>query len=414
MSSLFATIFVNALLISPFFLTGENVQSITAQTAENDSLITYNTTDDSELLKESFFAISLGSNCMPSIHLRNSPLHKRSFPFDVCATPFKALYEIIENDFVDFLNLEYLFAPDAENDLTVTNLKYNFQIAHTFTPTNWINSEHGFHPANTDGESECTHVLNTYERRIKRFIDVMNSGIPVYLFRLDRENEIQLSDTGENNDAIENSKNQAEMLDALLKKKFPNANFQLIYFYELTNKSSQYWDLINNIIYFYPQEKTINTTNENDVPSFSNLFTNLVSYLQEKDDELSESEKEFIINCIEIGQNKSIEFFYEDLDFTHKMQAQLAKIPQIKLLKFAFSNPGLRESMQSIFSQELKNNLMLMLFDIEVDKIKNKKLLSHYISTISHEFKLEKEKISYFINQKDYNGLFLYINSSFN
>jgi len=69
--------------------------------------------------------ISLGFNCTPAIYGVENNLRKRkadgylTCPFDKCVSYFPGVVQCIEEDFKDFLNLEYLQLIDIPFDYSI-------------------------------------------------------------------------------------------------------------------------------------------------------------------------------------------------------------------------------------------------------------------------------------------------------
>lgn len=184
-----------------------------------------------QLKNEPFIAVSLGYNCVPALHLRDYGLRLRSFPFDWNITPFDAMYAILEHDFEGFLDLQNLAINKEEN--TVYNKRYQFKLNHDFEIADWAESSDGLVPVAPESLKKYQKVLAYYARRIARFYDIFELGIPIYLFR-----------------RMISSK-QALQLNSLLKHKFPNAQFTLVCIQDEQFDDAQTWrDMPENIIYY--------------------------------------------------------------------------------------------------------------------------------------------------------------------
>jgi hypothetical protein len=213
-----------------------------------------------ELQQEKFIAISLGSNCFPANHLRDHDLHVRSFPFDWNVTLFESLYSLIENDFEGYFDLEKM---EILTDDCVLNKKYGFHFYHQFDIKEWYNTDRGM-KADTMGLYLST--LEKYQRRVERFCHIMNSGLPVFLFRFEQINQ-----------------EQAQQLQSLLQRKFPQSNFTLICIDEKdTDKNTGNpiveWEPKNGIIHHILNPEFDLNEKPNGIekhPAFSQLFTKL-------------------------------------------------------------------------------------------------------------------------------------------
>jgi hypothetical protein len=170
--------------------------------------------------EKKFITISLGCNCNPAKFTRHYGIRTFAFPFDWCFTPYKALYNFINNDFKDYLKKENLvpsskkyfssYLQDFFNQLNcaevseyhtwVLDKEFGSIFIHDFSNNSFskIRSEHEFN-------------YNKYWRRIKRLYEATASGKHIYFIRYHHI-----------------TKQEACDLCQLLKNKFPKTNFTLI------------------------------------------------------------------------------------------------------------------------------------------------------------------------------------------
>ena len=137
--------------------------------------------------------ISLGETCNVATALKDHNLRKQSLPFDWNITPFYSLLSILDDDFQDFLNPNYLVLRDDER--TVINTKYGIEFAHDF-PTNIpdpphdnLHTEHSlnslcsFHPIRSNFLDYLPEVQEKYKRRIDRLYGILQGTDDVIFIR---------------------------------------------------------------------------------------------------------------------------------------------------------------------------------------------------------------------------------------
>lgn len=127
--------------------------------------------------------ISLGKSCYTSMFI--SELAKQDnktynrYVFDWLGTPMWSICKLIEDDFVDLNNPEFLVYKNhfaTKNESYVTNTKYNIIFAHDYNRyVNKILPE------------QFAHVKAKYDDRAQRFRDVLASGKRILFFRLERD-----------------------------------------------------------------------------------------------------------------------------------------------------------------------------------------------------------------------------------
>ncbi len=159
--------------------------------------------------KYDVLCVSLGFNCTVALNFNQNQIRLLAFPFDWIMTSFTGLCELIENNFIDFLNPMYLRQG-------VFNTKYNIGMPHDF-PT----KDRG------DGVHEIVHnfldflpdVNEKYQRRIERFYNVCNLANKVYFFRIKANWKF---------DKDPQNLTSVIKLRNILIKKFPYDNWELI------------------------------------------------------------------------------------------------------------------------------------------------------------------------------------------
>ena len=100
--------------------------------------------------------ISLGHFCSPAMEFERLGCRKYSFPFDWLITPdFNIVIDLIENNFADFLNEEYLYQI-KQYPSYYRNIKYNIDFYHDFSPLKSF-------------DSQISEVSEKYQPRNQRF-----------------------------------------------------------------------------------------------------------------------------------------------------------------------------------------------------------------------------------------------------
>lgn len=183
-------------------------------------------------LDSDFITISLGCSCGVALFTRLHTIRYFASPFDWCITPYPALYNFIKSDFKDFLKKENMvtsarshFSPylvnffheyeylgymqESESPFWTLDKEAGMFSIHDF-PDNSLESINQYH--------ESVHAK--YQRRIKRFYDMIHSGKHVYFIRY-----------------LDITKSQACELCQLLNSKFPEISFTLIV---IGNKAAEF------------------------------------------------------------------------------------------------------------------------------------------------------------------------------
>lgn len=118
----------------------------------------------SKIIFEKF--ISLGSFCSPALWIKELGLRNCSYPLDWVLTPqLRRTNDLIENNFIDFLEIKHLVAMDELKSITLNmqNTKYNIRFVHDFSKDIAV-------------ENQLSDVKAKYDRRINRFYETLHSG----------------------------------------------------------------------------------------------------------------------------------------------------------------------------------------------------------------------------------------------
>lgn len=111
-------------------------------------------------MKKYKYIVSLGHFCSPAMEFDKINKRQFSLPFDWLITPaLSTVMELIQNEFPDFLNAEYLF--QFQNAAQCyKNTKTNISFYHDFSAFKSLDSQMG-------------EVTQKYNRRIQRFYDII-------------------------------------------------------------------------------------------------------------------------------------------------------------------------------------------------------------------------------------------------
>ena len=110
-------------------------------------------------------AISLGFFCSVSSELKRIGIRKASYPFDWVISEFETVLNLIENNFIGFLDENQLIVDKDEKEFektyVVKNIKNNIKFFHDFANGNSISTQ-------------IDRVKEKYNRRIERFYQSIN------------------------------------------------------------------------------------------------------------------------------------------------------------------------------------------------------------------------------------------------
>jgi hypothetical protein len=142
--------------------------------------------------------IPFGNDCCLAHQLTMHNYRKFALPFDWIKSDLKNIINCIQNNFTDFLELNFLQKKNYSDNFPLLN---NEEILNTI-PTNTlrvVNTKYNFnfvHEFQYDIISEYQTILNKYNRRIERFINLMmNVNIQKILVNIGKLNEKKYEDT---------------------------------------------------------------------------------------------------------------------------------------------------------------------------------------------------------------------------
>lgn len=169
-----------------------------------------------ELFRERVLFISLGSACDPTTLLQNFDLRKAAFPFDWNVTLDGAkLTELLERDFSDFLNEEFLALIDFGNGIGLYHKYYHIEFVHDGV---WSAERYAF---------DMDQMKSKYQRRIDRFRKLREYRGKVYFLRYAYPHDLAPRQY-QGQEIKEITDEDSYKLCAALKSYFPHLNFTLL------------------------------------------------------------------------------------------------------------------------------------------------------------------------------------------
>lgn len=128
--------------------------------------------------------VAFGTDCLLPLQLRTMGLHKESMPLDWCRymgnkkTVLEENINITCNNFLDLFNKEYIEVRDPTNEVDHGILLYNTKLDFRF--------KHELFEGQ-DFDTEYPKILEKYNRRIKRFLNALNSTEEVIIVHMSYE-----------------------------------------------------------------------------------------------------------------------------------------------------------------------------------------------------------------------------------
>jgi hypothetical protein len=173
-----------------------------------------------ELKKKYDKIISLGSNCYLKFFLNHIKYSQETYFFDYLGSPMWSVYELIKNNFDDVFNFD-----DYSSELIIkghprisTNMKYNLKFKHSLYDLK----------TGRNGR-EFVKFKETYERRIKRFQELLSSSDNVLFIRFEemKENRIINQSFNEKNKISELE--YIKLFSLFITSNFPNLKFKILF-----------------------------------------------------------------------------------------------------------------------------------------------------------------------------------------
>ena len=141
--------------------------------------------------------VNLGGDCQPQYQMKTNKLRPCALPFDYLITPFDSLYKILEERFEGFLKPENFMLKVNGKEKWVEDKAYGTRLIHDF-------------PLNEKFLDEYEKVRSKYQRRIDRFLNILDKSKKVLFIRKRITRE------------------QAIKLDALISRLYPHLEYALV------------------------------------------------------------------------------------------------------------------------------------------------------------------------------------------
>jgi hypothetical protein len=123
--------------------------------------------------------IPLGSDCFVAYQLQKHGLRKAAYPFDWIISDIKGIELCILNDFSNFIDKEYLVCKGKSNSFPHLDEDYCELDADNYSTIKMKHTLYNFvfpHDFKDDfSNDDFEHIVNKYNRRIKRFYNIMCS-----------------------------------------------------------------------------------------------------------------------------------------------------------------------------------------------------------------------------------------------
>lgn len=123
--------------------------------------------------------ISLGTNCAISYQLKKYGLRKEAYPFDWCNVNFKNLLNVLENNFIDY------------NELEIKKFSTNHLHIDTSIGTYILKNKYGITFAHEVLDNSTLDLFSdTLSRRIERFKNLTDNQTKIVFIRIELEEKI--------------------------------------------------------------------------------------------------------------------------------------------------------------------------------------------------------------------------------
>jgi len=214
--------------------------------------------------------VSLGYTCHPSMFIsalgyQDNKFYDR-YVFDWTGSPMWSICKLIEEDFADLNTKEFFVYKNhftGKEESYMTNTKYNIIFAHDYQ--------------NTMTDDHHKDIKEKYDRRIKRFKDLLLSGKEILFIRVERDRPrvIHFPEYG----ITEPEKFYVEKFSRMMKSR--GVSFKILYF---TTSYPKAWDPVNKICYvqFKKKNPDIAITSDKIMDIFKANLDFIQSSLQEQ------------------------------------------------------------------------------------------------------------------------------------
>jgi|GEM_PF-2238599 len=167
-----------------------------------------------ELKDIKYTIISLGFHCLPRTLLTRWGVKKtkiqgeKSCPFDLAVHPLASVCKLIENDFEDYLNVDFfrkkIYHKKKGEEIIVQNTKYDSRFSHTVGEAYF--------------ENNYEKIVQTYQKRIENFYNYISENNILFVWFGRTENSA------------------AKELDKIIRKKFPDLYFKIAFINQKENQ----------------------------------------------------------------------------------------------------------------------------------------------------------------------------------
>lgn len=173
-----------------------------------------------EKLKKYDKIISLGSNCYVKFFLKHIKYDQETYFFDNIGSPMWSVCELIKHNFEDVLNFNDYNSEIINKGCAriVTNTKYNLKFKHDLRDLR----------AGCDGV-EFVKFKETYNRRIKRFQDLLSSEDNVLFIRFEEMKENRIINTSYIDKNKISELEYIKLFSEFITTNFPNLKFKIVF-----------------------------------------------------------------------------------------------------------------------------------------------------------------------------------------
>jgi len=226
----------------------------------------------SEYIKtKSITCVSLGSNCCPSLSLKDLGLKKATLPFDWIPTTLKIVIDCLETDFVDYNKLgNFEIIPDFNDEL------YKFRMSNNpHFDSNYINYYGNWFVH--DLKLSQTELIKQNTRRCDRFIELLNSPEEL-IFIYTNEEAIYINEYLDRQPCYYND---LITIQNIIINKFGKTNFKILAFFIDSNRERDYFNKTfkntNHIICYPVNWKNFSSNGEFHIREYINPFRETIT-----------------------------------------------------------------------------------------------------------------------------------------
>lgn len=225
------------------------------------------------LLQKNVILLSLGPNCFVKEFIKFLQIDQETHFFDYIGSTLWSLCDLIENDFKDLFKYS-----DYKNMRVLTN-------SHIYSNEKYyLNFKHDFPQKHEGGEIQINtpyflQFQQKYNRRILRFKNLLQSGLPLLFIRTDLNSHRVKHQMYETKDNTGDEIYYFKKLIQIIKQKYPNSNCTFLFLTKNIEENS-YFE--NEKLLCIKSSKKIEVYESCKVDIFIELFKNinfLIKYL---------------------------------------------------------------------------------------------------------------------------------------